>query len=109
MIMSRGKYSPNCPNSDKGFDTFRFNCYGQEPAPWSTEIAATGVEFDSKTMFGNFDNEGYDSSGYSCFDKEGNYVGDGAGIDRDGFTEMDYLTLQDIPEEHRDSFYYYNT
>lgn len=80
--MSRGKYSPTA----KGNGPFTFNCYGQEPAPWS-------ADYDEKTMFGNYDSEGYDSYGYSAFDDEGNYAGIGSGVDRNGYTEMDYLCM----------------
>jgi hypothetical protein len=89
--MSTGKYSPNLPNRDKGFEFFRFNCYGQEPAEWSLELKETGIEYDEKTMFGDYDSEGYDRYGYSCFDLDGNYIGLGQGVDRNGNTEMDYL------------------
>lgn len=89
--MSQGKYSPVLPNTDP--DAFTFNCYGKTPAPWSKEIAASGVEYDEKTMFGNYDSEGFDSYGYSCFDAAGNYLGIGSGIDRLGYTELEYLSM----------------
>lgn len=83
--MSRGKYSPTLHRlGNKG--PYTFNCYGQEPAPWSTD-------YDEKTMFGNYDREGFDSYGYSSFDAEGNYVGIGNGVDRNGYTEMEYLSM----------------
>jgi hypothetical protein len=90
--MSVGKYSPLCPHADEpGWDAFKFNCYGEVPAEWSQEIADSGVGYDEKTMFDNYDDEGFDSYGYSCFDADGNYVGVGDGIDRYGYTEMNYL------------------
>lgn len=106
--MSRGKYSPVYKDWPQDYK-FKYNCYGQEPARWDQEIYDSGVEYDTKTMFGNYDEEGYDSYGYSAFDSDGNFVGHGQGVDRDGYTEMDYLTLQDIPEKHRESYYYFNS
>jgi len=67
------------------------------------------LEYNSETMFGDYDENGYDRYGYSAFDDEGNFVGYGQGVDANGYTEMDYLTLQDIPEEHRDSYWFYNS
>ena len=85
--MGTGKYSPLCPHaSEPGWDAYKFNCYGEVPAYWNKEL------YDSKTMYDNYDDEGFDSYGYSCFDADGNYVGCGDGIDRYGYTEMDYLT-----------------
>jgi hypothetical protein len=51
--------------------------------------------YDIKTMFGDYDEDGYDRYGYSTFDSDGNYVGGGNGIDREGYTELDYLNNQD--------------
>lgn len=107
--MSRGKYSvlatKHWPN---GYE-YKYNCYGNLPEPWSLEMKEAGHVFDDKTMFDDYDEEGYDRYGYSAFDADGNFVGHGQGVDREGWTEMDYLTLQDIPEEHRESYYYYNS
>lgn len=99
--MSKGKYSPTVYYREQKDETFDKNCYGQTPAEWSQEVADRGVQFDEKTMFGNYDSEGFDSYGYSAFDTEGNYVGIGSGIDRNGYTEMDYLSMSD---EEFDSF-----
>ena len=106
--MSRGKYSPNLKTWPNGYE-YKFTCYGKECLPWTEEMIESGVPFDDMTMFGDYDEEGFDRYGYSAFDREGNFVGHGQGVDRDGYTEMDYLTLQDIPEEHRESYYYYNS
>ena len=106
--MSRGKYSPVCPYRPANYE-FRYNCHGEIPAEWSQDLFDSGVEYDEKSMFGGCDEEGYDSYGYSSFDQNGNYVGHGRGVDREGYTELDYLTLQDIPEEHRGSYYYFNS
>jgi hypothetical protein len=84
--MSTGKYSPLCPHANKpGYDMFKYNCYGEVPVPWN-------IEYDSITMFDNYDDEGFDSYGYSAFDEYGRFVGHGEGIDRYGYTEMDYLS-----------------
>jgi hypothetical protein len=96
--MSRGKYSPNCPNANLGLEHFQYNCYGQVPTPWSND-------YDEKTMYGDYDDEGYDSYGYSAFDAEGLYVGSGHGVDRDGYTEEEYLTLQDLSGYDRRHYY----
>ena len=103
--MSRGKYSVEAYKEwGDGYD-FKYNCYGQEPEPWTKEMIDAGMVFDAKTMFGNYDEEGYDSYGYSCFDADNNYVGSGDGIDRAGYTEYDYLTLQDLSPYERETFY----
>ena len=88
--MSRGKYSPNLPWGKE----FTYNCYGKVPAEWSMEIAE-GVVYDEKTMFDNYDDEGFDRYGYSAFDSDGNYVGSGSGVDRNGCTEMEYMCMSD--------------
>ena len=89
--MSVGKYSPLCPHANTGWAAYKFNCYGETPAEWSVEMHNSGVEYDEKTMCANYDDEGFDSYGYSAFDDEGNYVGVGNGVDRYGYTENDYL------------------
>ena len=91
--MSRGKYSPTVRVKDHG--EYRFNCLGQEPAPWNPSNWNTGPLFDEQTMFSNYDSEGYDSYGYSAFDGEGKYVGPGNGVDRNGITEHEYLCMSD--------------
>ena len=85
--MGTGKYSPLCPHAhESGWEAYKFNCYGELPAAWSMR------SYDEKTMYDSYDDEGFDSYGYSAFDADGNYVGGGSGIDRYGYTEMDYLT-----------------
>jgi hypothetical protein len=86
--MSRGKYSPNLPNL--GEDSFVFNADGQVPAPWKG-----GDEYDQRTMFAQYDSEGFDRYGYSAFDADGTFVGTGNGVDRNGYTEYEYLTMSD--------------
>lgn len=87
--MSRGKYSPNLPRGKE----FIYNCYGKAPVEWSKEIADSGVAYDEKTMFIDYDDEGYDRYGYSAFDSNGDYAGIGSGVDRNGYTEMVYLCM----------------
>lgn len=97
--MSRGKYSPICPHASDDDYEYKYNCFGQLPEPWKG-----GDEYNAQTMFDDYDDEGYDSYGYSCFIGE-TYVGAGKGADRDGYTEMDYLTLQDLPSYERETYY----
>lgn len=92
--MSRGKYSPYLPKANPNRE-FKYNCFKQLPVPWSREIADSGVAYDEKTMFDQYDEEGFDSYGYSAFDAECNYVGIGNGIDRLGYTEDEYLCMPD--------------
>ena len=87
--MSRGKYSPSLTSMHTG--PYTFNCYGEEPVVWAH---AAGEAFDEKTMFGDYDCEGFDSYGYSAFDADGNYCF-GGGVDRNGLTELQYLSMTD--------------
>lgn len=90
--MSRGKYSPNYLKGKE----FTYNCFGQEPAEWSkVSSMIVGDVYDEMTMFANYDGEGFDSYGYSAFDSDGNYVGIGDGVDRNGYTEYEYLCMSD--------------
>lgn len=100
--MSKGKYSPTVYSMDQRHVEFDKNCYGKPCVEWSKEVAESGVVFDEKTMFGNYDEEGYDSYGYSAFYADGTYAGIGSGVDRRGFTELDYLAMSD--EEFEDHF-----
>lgn len=103
--MSRGKYSVLAYKEwPKGYE-FKYNCYGQLPTEWNQEVFNSGVSYDEKTMFDNYDEEGYDSYGYSAFYDDGSYAGIGNGVDRAGYTEMDYLTLQDLGPCERESYY----
>lgn len=83
--MSTGKYSPYCPNNDKDWNYFNRNSYGEFPVEYAKDT------YDEKTMFADYDPDGFDSYGYSAFDHDGTYVGTGNGIDRLGYTEDDYL------------------
>ncbi len=87
--MSQGKYSPRTPNANKGWDFFNRNCYGQIPPDYTVGVD----EYDEKLHFADYDDEGFDRYGYSAFDADRNYVGVGNGIDRLGYTEFDYITM----------------
>lgn len=88
--MSRGKYSPTLwYRRDLEDVEFKYNARGESPALWDRD------HYDEETMFDNYDNEGYDSYGYSAYDSEGRYVGIGNGVDRKGYTESDYLRMDD--------------
>lgn len=88
--MSKGKYSPTVfHRTDFSERLFIYNAKGQiGPDPWDV--------YDEETCFTNYDSEGYDVYGYSAYDKQGNFVGvAGNGVDRNGLTEWDYLTMSD--------------
>ena len=102
--MSRGKYSLAYKHWPDGYE-FKYTVDGRLPEPWTKEMIAAGATFDPRIHMDGCDEEGYDRYGYSAFDADGNYVGDGDGVDRAGWTEMDYLTLRDISEDQRDTFY----
>jgi hypothetical protein len=90
--MGRGKYSP--AGRDERNTDYSFNCYGQVPDAWD-ETTPKEVVYDEKVHFGNYDKDGFDSYGYSAFDAEGNYVGIGDGVDRNGYTEREYMVMSD--------------
>ena len=91
--MSKGKYSPNLPRNDRSFD---YNAKRQIPPTFDKS-----EDYDQEIHFANYDSEGYDSYGYSAYDADGKFVGLGDGIDRNGYTEMDYLCMSDEEfEEH---------
>ena len=93
--MSRGKYSVLAFKKWPDDYEFKYNAYGNEPEPWNDKIKQSGVEYNSLTMFPDYDENGYDSYGYSAFDITGKFVGHGEGIDRAGWTETDYLLERD--------------
>lgn len=84
--MSVGKYSVDGYKYWPDDYEYKYNCYGKEVEPWQG-----GENYNSLTMFDNYDEEGYDYYGYSAFDKDGKFVGHGDGVDRVGMTERDYL------------------
>lgn len=87
--MSQGKYSPRCPHARDDKYEYKYNCRGELPAPYDPDKD----QFDVQVHFANYDDEGYDSYGYSCFDADGVYLGIGDGVDRLGYTEYEYLTM----------------
>lgn len=98
--MPKGKYSPTVYRIDQKSEEFDKNCYGQTPVEWNPTSESLIQDYDEKTMFGNYDSEGYDSYGYSAFYADGTYAGVGRGVDRKGYTENDYLAMSD--EEFED-------
>jgi hypothetical protein len=87
--MSQGKYSPRLPNCNKDFDYYKFNARGELPPPYDHETDTWNEELH----FGDYDEEGFDRYGYSAYDSDGKFVGLGQGIDRNGLSEMDYLSM----------------
>lgn len=90
--MGQGKYSPVCPHANTYYE-FKYNCYGKIADYYNGDQAT----YDEKTHFENYDEEGFDRYGYSSFDANGFYVGIGNGVDRLGYTELEY-TVMDTDE-----------
>jgi len=90
--MSRGKYSPSITRAlaARDWSEFRYNADKEIPEDYNRE---TSGEYNERKHFADYDSEGFDSYGYSAFDSDGNYVGGGDGIDRLGYTELDYLRM----------------
>lgn len=86
--MSKGKYSPSLTRAHIARGVYCYNADRQLPP----ETWAEG-EYVTRTHLGCYDDEGFDSYGYSAFDADGNYVDIGMGIDRWGYTEDDYLGM----------------
>lgn len=91
--MSKGKYSPNYPRhlQNKDWSYFNRNADGELPPHYDH---AAG-EYIERWHFSNYDPDGYDMYGYSAFDMHGTYVGPGKGVDRNGYTEQEYLVMTD--------------
>jgi len=89
--MSQGKYSPVAPHANDRDYEYKFNCHGKIPAPYDPNKD----EYDETIHFDDYDDEGYDSYGYSCFDSDGVYVGLGRGVDRKGYSESDYHAMSE--------------
>lgn len=90
--MARGKYSPTIFYTKLYNEAteFVYNAKGELPV-----VRGEGDAYDEETMFGNYDREGFDSYGYSAYNEEGEFVGTGNGVDRNGYTEYDYLCMSD--------------
>lgn len=84
--MAQGKYSPVY----RGKGPWIYNCYGQLPV--SCEKKGPDFVYDEKTMYANYDKNGFDSYGYSAFDAKGNYA-QGRGVDLAGNTEAAYAFM----------------
>jgi hypothetical protein len=96
--MSKGKYSPALTRkmiADRNDNTFIYNC-NREVAIEPTDL----TEYDDLIHYGDYDSEGYDYYGYSAWNKDGSFAGHGNGIDRWGYTEVEYLCMSD--EEFED-------
>ncbi len=91
--MGVGKYSPSCPNANKGFAFFDRNAKGDIPP-----ARAADEPYDPELHFADYDPEGFDSYGYSAYDADGDFRGHGAGIDRLGHTEDEYAADHDLFE-----------
>ena len=100
--MSRGKYSPSITSEMIANGEYTYNAYGETPEKWDPKTST--VPYNQITMFGNYDSEGFDSYGYSGFDLNGDYVGIGEGIDRFGYTELNYLDMSDDDWEDVDQY-----
>lgn len=88
--MSRGKYSPNLPKANCLIEDFKFNSKGEMPTDY--EI---GMTYDTEIHGCGFGADGFDMYGYSSYDETGKFVGDGEGIDRNGYTSDDYMMSDD--------------
>lgn len=88
--MSQGKYSPalTFEMCKRPYSDYRYNADKQIPPERKNDF-----DYETRIHFDCYDEDGFDSYGYSGFDMHGNYVGAGMGVDRWGYTEMDYLEM----------------
>jgi hypothetical protein len=96
--MSQGKYSPAISSKDanRPYEAYCYNADRQIPPEWALEMKERGEIYDTRIHFANYDENGYDNYGYSAFNADGKYVGISMnGVDRLGYTEMDYLTMSE--------------
>lgn len=89
--MSKGKYSPIVYGRNHAHTDFEYNARG-EKVEWKKD---SGVPYNEELHFNDYDQEGYDSYGYSAYLEDGTFVGHGQGVDRNGYTELDYLAMSD--------------
>lgn len=89
--MSRGKYSPTVYTHNHQGDCaqYKYNAKGEMPVPFD------GGQYNEETMSDDYDSEGFDSYGYSAYSQDGTFVGSCYGIDRNGYTEDDYMNMSD--------------
>lgn len=91
--MSKGKYSPYLTRkmiADHTSETFIYNAHGAVAPDYDKS-----EPYCEKKHLGHYDREGFDSYGYSAWLADGSYAGIGEGIDRGGYTEMDYLRMDE--------------
>ena len=89
--MGQGKYSPTIfYRHDLDTVEFVYNAKGVIPPEYTI-----GELYDEEIHFGNYDSEGFDSYGYSAYDENGQFVGIGQGVDRNGYTEYEYLCMSE--------------
>jgi len=95
--MSKGKYSPalSFKDANRPYTAYCYNADRQCPPEWTLEMKERGEIYDERIYFGNYDENGYDSYGYSAFLEDGTFIGLGQGIDRWGYTEDDYISMSD--------------
>ena len=90
--MSQGKYSPSLTREHirRSYnETYIYNADGKIPEI----LSPNDPSYDERVHFANYDSEGYDRYGYSAFLDDGTFVGMCDGIDRFGYTELDYLEM----------------
>ena len=92
--MGKGKYSPTVLRKGFGWGSedyeniYIYNAKGEIPPD-------TWESYDVEIHFPHYDKDGFDSYGYSAYDKSGVYVDIGMGVDRNGYTEYDYMKMSD--------------
>lgn len=101
--MSRGKYSVRAfKRWPEGYE-LKFNSRGQIP-PDRALVVDQGLEWIPELHDDGYDEEGYDYYGYSAFNRAGEFVGHGQGVDRAGWTEKDYMELRDMDAWEREEY-----
>ena len=83
--MSQGKYSPALTRQMIENGDYRYNADKQIAPDYKV-----GDEFCPRLYSGSYDENGFDRYGYSAFDIDGNFVGEGYGVDLWGYTEDEY-------------------
>jgi hypothetical protein len=97
--MSQGKYSPRCPYANiKGYE-YKYNARKEIPQ----DVPADSADYNQENDFADYDEDGFDRYGYSAYNRDGDFVGFGGGVDRLGYSEMDYLSMS--AEEFDRSYY----
>ena len=87
--MSKGKYSPTVYTHKHVCTQYKYNAKGEMPVQFDRD------QYNEETMYDNYDSEGFDSYGYSAYSQDGTFVGSCYGIDRNGYTEDDYMNMSD--------------